>query len=345
MPRQHGRGAAVNEAGGGIQCAQCGTTNMSVSAFCHACGLSLRRTGTPTTPPTWQPAPQGYTPPFVPGGQGSPPPYESPAGSGMFVPPSQGYAPPSTPQPYAPPMQSYAPANPPVQGYAQPMNPQPYGQPQAYTPITPGYGASYETPANPYGQPMPASGSYPTMPPPSAYAPYGQPISINVNPTMTQTMYPMPAQPPPPSVVMVQDGGARHSLVVRALWFLVFGVWLGAFATVLGWLLCVMVITLPVGLMLLNRLPQIMTLRPPSAATTVSYANGVTLITTNVAARQPAFLLRAVYFLLIGWWLSALWLTLAWAFVAATPITLGMSLVPAFMMFNNLPQVMTLRAN
>jgi hypothetical protein len=121
--------------------------------------------------------------------------------------------------------------------------------------------------------------------------------------------------------------------------------WLGLFATVIGWVLCVLVLTLPVGLLILNRLPQIMTLRPPSRSTQVTYANGVTMITTNVGSRQLPFLLRAVYFVFIGWWLTALWLVLAWVFVAFTPVTLGMSLVPAFMMFNRVPQVLTLREN
>ncbi|HVA89169.1 MAG TPA: hypothetical protein VNL71_04950, partial [Chloroflexota bacterium] len=251
---------------------------------------------------------------------------------------AQGYAQGMNPPGYA---QPQAQGYPPTQPYTQPQT-QGYAQPQPYAP-TPGYAAApYETPANPYGQPMPAPGPYAGMPPPSAYTPSGQPISINVSPTMMQNAYAMPAQQP---VVMVQDAGAQHSLLVRALWFLVFGVWFGAVATVLGWLLCVLVITLPLGLMLLNRLPQIMTLRPPSSSTQITYANGVTMITTNVGARQPPFLLRAVYFLFIGWWLSALWLALAWAFVAVTPITLGTSLVPAFMMFNSVPQVMTLRVN
>jgi hypothetical protein len=353
MPRQDGRGAAVNEAGGGIQCAQCGTTNMSISAFCHACGCSLRKPSTPVAPPSWQPPAQDYT---QQGGQGSSPPYQ---------PPTQSYAPSPTAQVYMPPTQNQGqPGTPSVQGYAQGMNPQGYTQPQTQSysspptygqpqpqgyaqpqpyMSTPGYGATpYETPANPYGQPMQSPGPYAGMPPPSAYTPYGQPISINVSPTMMQNAYNMPAQPP---VVMVQDASVQHSLLVRALWFIMFGAWFGAIATVVGWILCVMVITLPLGLLLLNRLPQIMTLRPPSTSTRVTYANGVTMITTNLGAAQPPFLLRAIYFVFVGWWLSALWLALAWAFVAVTPITLGTSLVPAFMMFNRVPQVMTLRVN
>ena len=52
---------------------------------------------------------------------------------------------------------------------------------------------------------------------------------------------------------------------------------------------------------------------------------------------------RALYFLLVGWWADGLWLTLAWLMVAIWPVTLGVSLAPAFLMFDRLPAVMTLR--
>jgi uncharacterized membrane protein YccF (DUF307 family) len=52
---------------------------------------------------------------------------------------------------------------------------------------------------------------------------------------------------------------------------------------------------------------------------------------------QNPFVLRAVYFLLIGWWFSALWLTVAWALSASV-----IGLPFAFWMFNRIPAVITL---
>ena len=45
-------------------------------------------------------------------------------------------------------------------------------------------------------------------------------------------------------------------LLVRIVWFILLGWWLGAVAISLAWLLNVLIITLPVGLFILNRLPQ-----------------------------------------------------------------------------------------
>ena len=169
------------------------------------------------------------------------------------------------------------------------------------------------------------------------------PLSINVSPVIN--MQAPVTMPMPPQPIVVVNDAAAPSLVVRALWFLFFGLWLGLIATVVGWALCVGVVTLPIGLLILNRLPAIMTLQPPTRGTQVVHAYGVTTIHTNVGPVQRPFYIRALYFAFIGWWLSAIWLVLAWIFVAFSVVTLGMSLVPAFMMFNRVPYVLTLREN
>jgi uncharacterized membrane protein YccF (DUF307 family) len=47
----------------------------------------------------------------------------------------------------------------------------------------------------------------------------------------------------------------------RALYFALVGWWLGALWSALAWLLCVLIVTLPLGVMMYNRLPAAMTLR------------------------------------------------------------------------------------
>jgi uncharacterized membrane protein YccF (DUF307 family) len=146
---------------------------------------------------------------------------------------------------------------------------------------------------------------------------------------------------PLPFVVVDRRRGV--SLPTRILWFLFIGLWLGLLATILGWLLCVTVIGLPLGLLIMNRLPTIMTLRSPANTTRLTIGNGITALTVNLAEPQHPFLVRAVYFGLIGWWFSLLWLLVAWSLVVLAVPTLGLSLAPAFLMFNYVPQVMTLR--
>ncbi len=54
---------------------------------------------------------------------------------------------------------------------------------------------------------------------------------------------------------------------------------------------------------------------------------------------QPALPLRAIWFVLVGWWASLLWMMLAWAFSAT------LVLMPiGFWMFNRVPTITTLQA-
>ena len=136
----------------------------------------------------------------------------------------------------------------------------------------------------------------------------------------------MQAQP----VVVRQSG---PGLLVRALYFILFGLWFSGIWAVVAWILCVTVIGLPLGLWMLNRLPQVVTLRPSRNDLVVMPTGRV--IERNVP--QTPFLLRAIYFLLIGWWLSAIWIAIAWALNASI---IGM--VIGFWMFDRVPALITL---
>lgn len=137
----------------------------------------------------------------------------------------------------------------------------------------------------------------------------------------------MSAQTSP--VVVVAPSGP--GLIIRVIWFLFVGWWLGAIVTGLAWFCLITVILLPIGLMLINRLPTVVTLRPQGQSWRLE--NGV-LVQGN---RQHPFLLRAIWFVLIGWWLSGLWLSIAYGAV------LTVILLPlAFWMFGRAGAVTTL---
>jgi uncharacterized membrane protein YccF (DUF307 family) len=131
-------------------------------------------------------------------------------------------------------------------------------------------------------------------------------------------------------VIIEQRSGPN--LLIRALYFIVFGLWFSSIWAAIAWVLCVTIIGLPLGLWMLNRLPQVVTLAPQRNDLVI--ANG-RAYRTDVPQRP--FLLRAVWFVLIGWWLSALWLALAWALCASV---IGM--VVAFWMFDRVPAIITL---
>jgi uncharacterized membrane protein YccF (DUF307 family) len=84
---------------------------------------------------------------------------------------------------------------------------------------------------------------------------------------------------------------------------------------------------------MLNRLPQVATLRPERTDLVIASDGRV----YQRSVGQAPFLLRAVYFLLAGWWLSALWLAAAWALCSSV-----IGLPFGFWMFNRVPAVITL---
>src|ERR671930_68862 len=96
-------------------------------------------------------------------------------------------------------------------------------------------------------------------------------------------------------VVVARPNGP--GLLIRALYFILFGWWFSGIWAVVAWILCITIIGLPLGLYMLNRLPQVVTLKPARS--------DMVLTTTGrlVERRVPQlpFLLRANYFVTIDW--------------------------------------------
>ncbi|MBI2913341.1 MAG: YccF domain-containing protein [Chloroflexi bacterium] len=115
----------------------------------------------------------------------------------------------------------------------------------------------------------------------------------------------------------------RPNIFVRALWFIFIGWWLGQIVLLVAWVANLLVLTLPLGLWLLNRLPQVFTLRPMAHDIEAFHTERGTVIVRR-DVEQRGFWVRAVYFVLIGWWFSLLWLELAWV-LGLTVIGLPMS--------------------
>ncbi|HMQ30896.1 MAG TPA: zinc ribbon domain-containing protein [Chloroflexaceae bacterium] len=159
-----------------------------------------------------------------------------------------------------------------------------------------------------------------------------------LNQTINVTVQAPVAAPAPTPVVVLAQQAAGPGCLVRALYFCFVGLWLGALWTGLAWFLLVTVIGLPLGLMMLNRIPQVMTLKPVRTQTQVTTSGGVVVVSQGQVTQQP-FWLRAVYFVVVGWWLSGLWLGFAWGLIGAT---FGLGLPLAFWMFDRTPAIVTL---
>jgi uncharacterized membrane protein YccF (DUF307 family) len=127
-------------------------------------------------------------------------------------------------------------------------------------------------------------------------------------------------------------------IIIRILYYIFVGSWLGLIWTLIAWIFNLTIIGLPIGLAMINRIPQIMTLRPARVNATAEVVNGQTVI-KQTSIKQRPFLARALYFLLIGFWFSLVWMLLAWLF---STVTLGLGLPLSIWMFDRAPAVTTL---
>jgi uncharacterized membrane protein YccF (DUF307 family) len=229
--------------------------------------------------------------------------------------------------------------------HQQPMYQQPFqGQqyPQQYGPEQPlssypldGPGQLFQQPAPPRMQPWPQQ---PMSLPPG----YQQPMLYQ------QQQY--AASPMMSTNVNVQVGSNGPGMLVRILYFLFVGWWVGLFWLNIGFALCALIVTLPLGLIMLNRLPQVMTLKPASQRTSVNVSTvamqpggGPIQQHINISVndvQQYNFFLRALYYIFIGWWVGYLWAVLAYL-CCCTLVLLPVGV----MMFDRLPMVLTLRKN
>jgi uncharacterized membrane protein YccF (DUF307 family) len=142
-----------------------------------------------------------------------------------------------------------------------------------------------------------------------------------------------------PEPALTYDYSKGPGCLVRGLWFIFIGLWLGGIWCWIAWILNITIIGMPLGLWMLNRIPQVMTLKPVRTVSTVSTVDGRVVI-THRNPKQIFFLWRAIYFILIGWWFSLIWLFFAWL---VTGITLGLGLPLAFWMFDRVPGITTLQ--
>jgi uncharacterized membrane protein YccF (DUF307 family) len=136
---------------------------------------------------------------------------------------------------------------------------------------------------------------------------------------------------------MIEGSGAVRPMIVKErpgcllqlLWFVFIGWWLGLFAVSFAYFMFALVITIPVGVLVLNALPELIALRPAPRAVT-PYG--------PVQVQQHNILLRALWFVLVGWWLTALALALGYLLCVTI---IGMPL--GFLIFDSAPALLTLR--
>jgi uncharacterized membrane protein YccF (DUF307 family) len=138
------------------------------------------------------------------------------------------------------------------------------------------------------------------------------------------------------NVVVVAES-AEPNLLIRALWFFFVGWWLSGIATLIAILLQLTILGIPLAVWVVNRMPQIVTLKSSRKLSVTTDEAGVTMVMYADREQRP-FLHRAIYYVLVGWWAASIWLSLAW--LAAVTI-IGLPL--AFWMYGATGKVQTLR--
>ena len=122
--------------------------------------------------------------------------------------------------------------------------------------------------------------------------------------------------------------------LVQLAWFVLVGWWLGQAWVAVAWFLAATIIGMPIAVIMLNRLPEVIALRGETELLVRDMGGRV------IVSEMPQYniLLRALYFLVIGWWASALWIELAYT-ICCTIIGLPLG----FWMFDRVPAIVSLR--
>jgi uncharacterized membrane protein YccF (DUF307 family) len=130
--------------------------------------------------------------------------------------------------------------------------------------------------------------------------------------------------------------GSSTPFLIRVLYFFLFGWWFTGVWINAAWALNATILGLPLGVWMLNRVPVVLTLRP-TRQLVESYGRGERAYVRLRDLVQRSWVVRLIWFVLVGWWASFLWANAAWV-VSASVIGLPLGI----WMFNRLPGITTL---
>lgn len=118
--------------------------------------------------------------------------------------------------------------------------------------------------------------------------------------------------------------------MIRIIYFLLIGWWVGALAAGIAFVFCATFIGLPIGTMIFNRLPWLITLLPDGDSCPAGYSH-------RHYREEIPMLLRIIYFFLIGWEIGLIMLAIGYLLIISI---IGAPL--GVMVLNYVPLGMTL---
>ena len=137
-----------------------------------------------------------------------------------------------------------------------------------------------------------------------------------------------------PNVSVYERG---PGLLVRFVWWLFIGWWASGIVVAIAWAALVTIIGIPLGIWLINRLPTVLTLRPRRRTWMLGQDEHGRTVVVEREREQVTWPVRGLWFVLIGWWASAIWMGLAWL-IQLTVIGIPVALL----MFNRTPFIASL---
>lgn len=137
--------------------------------------------------------------------------------------------------------------------------------------------------------------------------------------------------------VSIEREDTSPSIVLRGVYFLLFGWWASGVWLSIAWLLNVTVVGMPLGIRMINKVPKIVSLKDRRTETKLTEDVAGQITVSRETSDQYSLLLRTAYFLLVGWWASAVWTAIAWL-VSITIVGLPI----AVWMYDRLPFVVSL---
>jgi uncharacterized membrane protein YccF (DUF307 family) len=131
--------------------------------------------------------------------------------------------------------------------------------------------------------------------------------------------------------------GKSPNIILRFLWFIFIGSWVGLIVITIASLLQASIIGIPLAIFLYDRIPSIMTLKARHRTLEIYEDAKGHLKRRTFGAKQHNILLRIIYFLLIGWWFTGVWIG------AAMVVSISIIGIPlAFWMVDRIPYVSSL---
>jgi uncharacterized membrane protein YccF (DUF307 family) len=128
---------------------------------------------------------------------------------------------------------------------------------------------------------------------------------------------------------MADKKSSSPNILIRALWFIFIGWEATAVWLFVAWMLNASIIFLPFGLKMINWTPKVLTLKDVQKT--------IDNDSVDISNARVNILVRAVYFLLVGWWISLVWMGIGYLLCLSI-----IGLPFGIWMLNRLPEVTTL---